>query len=388
MTYSLPYGRQWIDDDDIAAVTTALKGEWLTQGPMVEIFEQKIAEYVDAEYAVAFNSGTSALHGAYYAAGVRTGDEVITSPITFVATANAGVFLGACPVFVDIDKKTWCIDTDKINEAISNRTKVIAPVDFAGYPVDMTSIREIAQDHSCIVVEDAAHALGAIRGDVKVGTEADMTMFSFHPVKHITTGEGGIVTTNNREFAAAMKRFRSHGITKDPELLHKNEGQWYYEMQDLGYNYRITDIQCALGLSQLEKLERFVKRRNEIARMYDEAFRGNEKLVNPPKPPQNSRHAYHLYPVCFTGVDRKKIFMDLREIGIFCQVHYIPVHLQPYYRERFGYHDGDFPVAENFYQSEISLPMFPAMSDEDVERVIVGVQEMFEKRVYADLKLV
>ncbi|WP_048068127.1 UDP-4-amino-4,6-dideoxy-N-acetyl-beta-L-altrosamine transaminase [Methanospirillum hungatei] len=388
MTYPLPYGRQWIDDDDITAVIAALKGDWLTQGPLVESFEQKIAEYVGSEYAVAFNSGTSALHGAYYAAGVRTGDEVITSPITFVATANAGVYLGARPVFVDIDKKTWCIDTDKINEAISNRTKVIAPVDFAGYPVDMTSIREIAQDHSCIVVEDAAHALGAIRGDVKVGTEADMTMFSFHPVKHITTGEGGIVTTNNREFAAAMKRFRSHGITKDPELLHKNEGQWYYEMQDLGYNYRITDIQCALGLSQLEKLERFVKRRNEIARMYDEAFRGNEKLVNPPKPPQNSRHAYHLYPVCFTGVDRKKIFMDLREIGIFCQVHYIPVHLQPYYRERFGYHDGDFPVAENFYQSEISLPMFPAMSDEDVERVIVGVQEMFEKRVYADLKLV
>lgn len=388
MTYPLPYGRQWIDDDDITAVIAALKGDWLTQGPLVESFEQKIAEYVGSEYAVAFNSGTSALHGAYYAAGVRTGDEVITSPITFVATANAGVYLGARPVFVDIDKKTWCIDTDKINEAISNRTKVIAPVDFAGYPVDMTSIREIAQDHSCIVVEDAAHALGAIRGDVKVGTEADMTMFSFHPVKHITTGEGGIVTTNNREFAATMKRFRSHGITKDPELLHKNEGQWYYEMQDLGYNYRITDIQCALGLSQLEKLERFVKRRNEIARMYDEAFRGNEKLVNPPKPPQNSRHAYHLYPVCFTGVDRKKIFMDLREIGIFCQVHYIPVHLQPYYRERFGYHDGDFPVAENFYQSEISLPMFPAMSDEDVERVIVGVQEMFEKRVYADLKLV
>ncbi|WP_245920497.1 UDP-4-amino-4,6-dideoxy-N-acetyl-beta-L-altrosamine transaminase [Methanospirillum stamsii] len=379
MTYPLPYGRQWIDDDDIAAVTAVLKGDWLTQGPMVETFEQKIAEYVGSEYTVAFNSGTSALHGAYYAAGVRTGDEVITSPITFVATANAGVYLGAHPVFVDIDKKTWCIDTDKINEAISSRTRVIAPVDFAGFPVHMTSIREIAQDNSCIVVEDAAHALGAIRGNVKVGTEADMTMFSFHPVKHITTGEGGIVTTDNREFAVAMKRFRSHGIAKDPKLLYKNEGPWYYEMQDLGFNFRITDIQCALGISQLEKLERFVKRRNEIARKYDDAFRENENLVTPPKSPHGYRHAYHLYPVVLSGVDRKKIFMDLREIGIFCQVHYIPVHLQPYYREKYGYHEGDFPVAENFYQSEISLPMFPAMSDEDVNQVIEGVQDSIEK---------
>jgi len=375
MTYQLPYGRQWIDDDDIAAVINVLRADWLTQGPMVEAFEQKIAEYVGSEYAVAFNSGTSALHGAYFAAGVRIGDEIITSPITFVATANAGMYLGARPVFVDINEKTWCVDIDTISEKISPHTKVIAPVDFAGYPVEIKSILELAQDHSCIVVEDAAHALGAIRDGMKVGTEADMTIFSFHPVKHITTGEGGIVTTNNRDYAETMKRFRSHGITKDPKLLQQHDGPWYYEMQDLGYNYRLTDVQCALGISQLTKLEWFVTRRNEIARMYDDAFHGYENLMTPPKAPQGCRHAYHLYPVCFTGVERKKIFMDLREKGLFCQVHYIPVHLQPYYREKFGYREGDFPVAENFYQSEISLPMFPGMSNADVKRVIVGVQE-------------
>ncbi|NLW77745.1 MAG: UDP-4-amino-4,6-dideoxy-N-acetyl-beta-L-altrosamine transaminase [Methanomicrobiales archaeon] len=377
-TYSIPYGRQWIDDEDIAAVTAVLKGDWLTQGPTVEIFEQKIADYTGSEFAVAFNSGTSALHGAYYAAGVRTGDEIITSPITFVATANAGVYLDARPVFADIDKKTWCIDTDTINEKISRHTRVIAPVDYAGYPVDIMSIREVAQDNSCIVVEDAAHALGAVRNGRMVGNEADMTMFSFHPVKHITTGEGGVVTTNNKKFAEAMKRIRSHGITKDAGLLRKNDGPWYYEMQDVGYNYRITDIQCALGISQLGKLEGFVKRRNEIACMYDDAFRGNKNMVTSPIPAAGSRHAYHLYPVCFTGVDRKKIFISLREKGIFCQVHYIPVHLQPYYQERFGYREGDFPVAERFYRDEISLPMFPSMSDADVNRVIEEVQDIME----------
>lgn len=375
MNRSIPYGRQWVDDADIAAVVTALKGDWLTQGPTVDSFEQKVTEYVGAEYAVAFNSGTSALHGAYYAAGVRSGDEVITSPLTFVATANAALYLGAHPVFVDIAEKTWCIDSTKIADSVNSRTKVIAPVDYAGYPVDINPIREIARDHDCIVIEDAAHALGAVRNGVKVGSEADMTMFSFHPVKHITTGEGGIITTNRKDFADRMRRFRSHGITKDPLLLHQNEGPWFYEMQELGYNYRITDIQCALGISQMDKLERFVTRRNEIARMYEDAFQSDSSLVTPPRPSEGSRHAYHLYPVSVKRINRKKIFMDLRDQGILCQVHYIPVHLQPYYRDQLGYRKGDYPLAERFYEGEISLPMFPAMEDKDVNRVIQGVRD-------------
>jgi UDP-4-amino-4,6-dideoxy-N-acetyl-beta-L-altrosamine transaminase len=376
MTSGIPYGRQWVDDDDIAAVTAVLKGDWLTQGPTVEQFEQKIAECVGADYAVAFNSGTSALHAAYHAAGIHKGDEVLTSPLTFVATANAVIYCGAKPIFTDISKKTWCIDFEKIEESITKQTKIISPVDYAGYPVNISSIRDIAEDHNCIVVEDAAHALGAIRDGMIVGNQADMTMFSFHPVKHITTGEGGIITTNNEEFVESMRRFRSHGITKDPSSLKQCDGPWYYEMQDIGYNYRITDIQCALGLSQLGKLEKFVSRRNEIAEMYDTAFHKNSRLILPVRPNLRSRHAFHLYPVLLKDLDRKRIYMALREMGVLCQVHYIPVHLQPYYRDHYGYRINDYPIAEMMYQTELSLPMYPAMSNEDVQFVIESVKKV------------
>lgn len=375
----IPYAKQYIDDVDIAAVNAVLRGPWLTQGPLVKCFEEKIADFVGANYAVAFNSGTSALHGAMFAAGISQGDEVITSPITFVATANAVQYLGGRPRFVDIDKFTYCIDVSRIEEVISHKTKVIAPVDFAGYPVDIHTINNIAKDNNLTVIEDAAHALGASRNGVPVGSEADMTMFSFHPVKLITTGEGGIITTNRKDFADKLRTFRSHGIVKEPDLFTHNNEPWYYEMQSLGYNYRITDIQCALGLSQIDKIKWFIQRRNEIARVYKNAFRANPYLILPPEPKGEAQHAYHLYPLRIVDIDRKKVFLKLREMGIVCQVHYIPIHLQPYYREEYGYQEGDYPVSEEYYQSEISIPMYPSMSDDDVTRVIESVNSVFNE---------
>ena len=374
----IPYGRQWIDEDDINAVVEVLKGDWITQGPKIEDFERALAKYVGAKYAVAFNSGTSALHGAMFAAGVKEGDEIITTPITFVATSNSALYVGAKPVFVDIDMKTYCIDAEKIEKAITGKTKAIVPVDLAGYPVDMKKIREIANKYNLVVIEDAAHALGARRYGKMVGQEADMTMFSFHPVKHITTGEGGVIVTNKEEYYEKLKMFRTHGITKDEKLLTKNDGPWYYEMHYLGYNYRITDIQCALGLSQLRKIEKFVERRNKIARMYDEAFKDNPLITIPPKPPhEDSRHAYHIYPLLLDKrISKKEVFMKLREKGILCQIHYIPVHLQPYYREKFGYKEGDFKNAEEYYRREITIPLYPKMTDEEVEYVIGCVKEI------------
>ena len=374
---NIPYGRQWIDEDDISAVAKVLQSDWLTQGPDIEEFEREIAEYVGAKYAVAFSSGTSALHGAMFAAGIGPGDEIITSPITFVATSNSAIYLGARPRFVDIDLKTYCIDTAKIEEAITPNTKVIAPVDLAGYPVNIETIMEIARRHNVVVVEDSAHALGAKRNGKMVGTEADMSLFSFHPVKHITTGEGGAITTDNEEFYKKMKIFVTHGITKDPALLQRNDGPWYYEMQELGFNYRLTDFQCALGLSQLKKIESFLDRRNEIASMYDEAFKDVKGLVIPPKPEQySSRHAYHLYPILLTRTDRKEAYIKLREKGIFAQVHYIPVHLQPYYRNNYGFKKGGYPNAEYYYEHELSIPMYPKMKNEEVNYVIQSIKSL------------
>ncbi len=374
---NIPYGKQWIDEDDISAVAKVLGSDWLTQGPDIEEFENAIAEYVGTKYAVAFSSGTSALHGAMFAAGINSGNEIITSPITFVATSNSAIYLGARPRFVDIDLNTYCIDTAKIEEAITENTKVIAPVDLAGYPVDIQTIIAIARKHKLVVVEDSAHALGAKRNGKMVGTEADMSMFSFHPVKHITTGEGGIIATNNEDYYKRMKIFVTHGITKDPTLLQKNDGPWYYEMQELGFNCRLTDFQCALGLSQLKKIEDFLNRRNEIASMYNEAFTDVEGLVLPPKPEQyTSRHAYHLYPILLTKTDRKEAYMKLREMGIFAQVHYIPVHLQPYYSKNYGFKKGDYPNAEYYYEHELSIPMYPRMTDEEVNYVIESIKSL------------
>ncbi len=367
----IPYGCQDIDEEDIAAVVKALHAPMITQGPLVEQFEAAVAHYCGVRYAVAFNSGTSALHAAMFAAGVTPGDEVITSTMTFVASANAALYKGARPVLVDIDPSNYCLDISGFEQAITDRTRAVVPVDYAGYPVDIASIKEIAQDHNLVVIEDAAHALGATRGGYKVGSEADMTMFSFHPVKHITTGEGGMIVCNEEKYYKRLKLFRSHGITRDEGLLTANEGPWYYEMQELGYNYRITDIQCALGISQFNKLESFIRRRNEIAARYERVLGEVDWIDTPPRASRSCRHAYHLYPIKVKGdVDRKELFNYLRSSSIGVQVHYIPVHLQPYYRHHFGYQLGDFPRAEAFYAGEISLPMYASLTNADQDYVI------------------
>lgn len=373
---NIPYARQWIEEDDVEMVTKVLKGDWLTQGPTVDAFEQAVARYVGAKHCVAFNSGTAALHAAMYAAGVKPGDEVITTPITFVATSNAALYLGGIPKFVDIDPETDCIDISKIEDAISPATKVIAPVDYAGYPVDIEAIMAIAKEKDIVVIEDAAHALGAERNGQKVGTQADMTMFSFHPVKHITTGEGGVMVTDNEVFDKRMRVFRTHGITKESsDFFGENEGPWYYEMQALGFNYRITDFQCALGISQLRKLPASLIRRRQIADYYFDSLSNRTGITLPPLPKtKDTSHAFHLFPVLFTEKNRKEVYLALKEKGISGQVHYIPVHLQPYYREHFGYKPGDYPVAEAFYTREISIPMYPKMSDEEVAYVISTIQ--------------
>lgn len=362
----IPYGRQWIDEEDIRAVVEVLRGDRITQGPAVEAFEKAVAAYVGTKHAVAFSSGTAALHGAYYSAGVSKGDEIITTPITFAATANAALYLGAKPVFADISPDTWCLDPVKALEKTSSATKAIVPVSYAGYPVDIAAFREIMPD--IYIIEDACHALGADRNGQKVGKEADMTVFSFHPVKHITTGEGGMVVTDHDEFAKKLRLFRSHGITKDPELMEREpEGPWYYEMLDLGYNYRLTDIQSVLGLSQMKKLDFFIEERRKRAKTYKEALASVSGITTPP---QHPGHAYHLYPILVEAEKRRAIFDYLRENNIGVQVHYLCTHLHPFYRKNLGFKEGDFPVAEDFSSKEISIPIFPSMSAEEQEFVI------------------
>ena len=373
MNNFIPYGHQWISEEEIRAVTQVLRGDWLTQGPAVEAFEAAVALAAGARHAVAFSSGTAALHGAYFAAGVGPGDEVLTSPLTFVATANAALYLGGEARFADIDPATGCLDPRKVREALSPRTRVIAPVSYAGYPAPMGEFLSLAREVGALVVEDASHALGGTREGRPVGAEADLTVFSFHPVKHVTTGEGGMVTTDRDDLAARLRRFRSHGIEKAPEALEGPcEGPWYYEMQDLGYNYRLTDLQCALGLGQMGRLEGFVARRRELAARYDEAFGSVPGVQLPPRHPG---HAYHLYPLRVEPAWRRALFEGLRRRELGVQVHYIPVPAHPFYRKRYGLAPGAFPQAERFYASEISIPLFPALSDPQQDDVIRRIQE-------------
>ena len=373
----LSYGHQYIDEEDIDAVAAVLRGDWLTQGPAVEAFEKAFAEYLGVSHAVSFANGTAALHGAYFAAGVEEGDEVITSPMTFAATGNAALYLGGKPVFADIDPGTICLDPAEAEKKLSPRTKVIAPVSFAGYPADIESFLSLARSCGALVVEDGCHALGASRGNSSVGKEADMTAFSFHPVKHITTGEGGMVTTDSPRLAERLRLFRTHGITKDPgKMKGTPHGPWYNEMQVLGYNYRLSDIHAALGLSQLSKLDNFVRRRKAIAALYDSLFGDVPGLT---VPPQSDGHSYHLYPLQFPAAERGAIFARLGEEGIAGMVHYPPLHLHPYYRERFGFKEGDFPRAEEFYSREISLPMYFGLTDEDIRRVAETIRQIMER---------
>lgn len=376
----LPYGHQWIDEEDIKAVIDVLRSDWITQGPKVAEFEKEFARYVGARYAVAVNSGTAALHAACFAARIEKGDEVITTPITFAASANCVLYQGGTPVFADIDENTLNIAPVKIKKKITKKTKALIPVDFTGLPVDLEKILQIAKDNNSIIIEDASHALGATYKDSKIGSISDMTIFSFHPVKHITTGEGGMITTNNKEYYERLKLFRTHGITKDKDKLLNYDGPWYYEMQELGYNYRLTDFQCALGLNQLKKIDRIIQRRRKIVKKYNYEFKDIPEIKISQINPTDSNPTWHIYMIQLNleklKVSRRNIFEALRAENIGVNVHYIPVHLQPYYQNRFGYRRGDFPKAENYYSRAITLPVFPKMSDKDIDDVVAAVKKV------------
>ena len=370
--HAIPYGHQWIDEEDIQAVVDVLRSDWLTTGPKVKEFEQAFADYVGTKYAVAVSSGTAALHTAMFALGIGSGDEVIVPPITFVATANAVVFQGGTPVFADVDAETLLIDPRRVEERITPRTKAVVAVDYGGQPCAYDELRSIARRHGLALVADACHSLGGLYKGRKVGTLADLTVFSFHPVKHITTGEGGMITTDDPVMAERMRRFRNHGINAD-HASRAEQGTWYYEMKDLGYNYRITDFQCALALSQLKKLPVFLERRREIAKMYDREV-ASLKGVTPLYISPDVVHSYHLYVIRVK--ERARMFVQLREKGIGVNVHYFPVHLQPYYQKNFGTSEGLCPVAEKAYNHILSLPLFPQMEDNDVERVVTAIEEV------------
>ena len=368
----LPYGRQSIDEDDIQAVVDVLRSDWLTTGPKVGEFEQAFAETTGAKEAVAISNGTAALHAAVYAAGIGPGDEVIVTPMTFAASANCIVYQGATPVFADVDPANLLLDPAQVEAKITSKTKAIVAVDYAGQPCDYDVLHQLAQSHGLTLIADACHSLGGSYKGRRVGTLADLNTFSLHPVKHITTGEGGVITTDDAELARRMRTFRNHGITTD-HRQREAQGSWFYEMVDLGYNYRLTDIQCALGISQLKKLPAWIERRQEIAQIYDRAF-AHVPTITPLTLQPDRSHAYHLYVIRLNldllHVDRTQIFADLRAAGIGVNVHYVPVHLHPFYKERFGTHVGMCPVAEAAYAQILSLPIFPAMTDADVERVI------------------
>lgn len=369
----IPYGRQEITEEDIKAVAETLRSDYLTQGPKVAEFEEKLASYCGAKFAVAFSNGTAALHGAYYAAGLRKGDSFITSPMTFAATANAGLYLGASPVFCDIEPDTGNIDSDRISALIDKSVKLIAPVHYSGMPADMAEIRAIADERKLMVIEDACHALGAVYKGERIGNCAysDMAVFSFHPVKHVATGEGGAVLTNNKNLRDTLLIFRSHGITRD-NLINEPHGGWYHEMQELGYNYRMTDIQCTLGISQLSRAESSLGKRRLMAAKYDAVF-SDVKGVKTPPHREGRQNAYHLYPLRMEH-GRKEVYDLLREKGVHAQVHYLPVYMHPYYRAN-GFENFTLPEAEKFYKSELSIPMFPSLTDEEQDYVTESVRE-------------
>ncbi|WP_341875741.1 UDP-4-amino-4,6-dideoxy-N-acetyl-beta-L-altrosamine transaminase [Defluviitalea saccharophila] len=376
----LPYGRQWIDEDDIQAVINVLKSDYLTTGPAIEEFENQLKTITGAKYAVAISNGTAALHAACFAAGIGEGDEVITTPMTFAATSNAVLYCGGTPVFADINPGTYNIDPKDIRRKITNKTKGIIPVHYTGQPCDMDEIMQIAKEHNLIVIEDAAHALGAEYKGRKIGSIGDMTTFSFHPVKPVTTGEGGAITTNDEELYQKLMLFRSHGITRDREMLLNDNAAWYYEQHVLGYNYRMTDIQAALGCSQLNKLESFLQKRREYAEMYNGAFKDLDGVIIQ-KQLNDTLSGWHLYVLQLDTdkirPDRRVIFDELRIHNIGVNVHYIPVYYHPYY-QKLGYKKGLCPNAEKLYDRIITLPLFPKMSKEDIMYVIKIVKELVD----------
>lgn len=371
----LPYGRQALTESDVSAVVDVLRSEWITTGPKIAEFEEAFAAVTNARYAVSFSSGTAALHAAVFAAGLAPGDEAITTPLTFCATANVVMYQGATPVFADVRPDTLTIDPDDAARRITTRTKALLPVDYAGHPADLDPLMHLAARHGLVVIEDAAHALGATLNGRAVGSISHMTMFSFHPVKHLTTGEGGMITTDDPALADRLRLFRSHGIEGDARTRHA-EGTWFYEMTALGYNYRLTDIACALGLSQLSRLADNLARRRAIASRYGELMARTPGVILPTTR-QGANPAWHLYPVRVeNAANRGEVFRALRAEGLGVNVHYIPVHQHPYYREQFGDRRGQYPVAEQAYAQLISLPMFHDMTDQDVEDVGAAVNKV------------
>jgi perosamine synthetase len=377
-TTRLPYGHQDIDEEDIQSVVKVLCSDWITTGPKGNEFERAFADAVGVREAVAVSNGTAALHAAMYALDVGPGDEVIVPCMTFAASANCVVFQGGTPVFVDVDSDTLLLSPSQVEAKITPRTKAVIAVDYAGQACDYDALQAITDRHGLTLVADACHALGGHYKGHPVGSLADLSTFSFHPVKHMTTGEGGMITTNDPQWAARMRVFRNHGITTD-HRQRERQGSWFYEMVDLGYNYRLTDIQCALGLSQLRKLPAWVARRQEIAQRYNAAF-AKISAVEPLGVRGDISHAYHLYVIRLDlaqlRVDRARVFAALRAEGIGVNVHYIPVHLHPFYRERFGTGPGLCPVAETAYERLITLPIFPHMSDQDADDVINAVRKV------------
>jgi perosamine synthetase len=372
----LPYGRQAISEDDIQAVVEVLRSDWLTTGPMVERFERAVAERVGVAEAVAVSSGTAALHAAMFALGIGPGDEVIVPTMTFAATANCVVYQGGTPVFADVEAESLLLGAEQVQARLTPRTRAIIAVDYAGQPCDYEALRAIAQRHGLALVADASHALGATDRGRPVGSLADLSTFSLHPVKPITSGEGGLITTDDRRLAQRMRQFRNHGITSD----HRQRaalGSWHYEMTSLGYNYRLTDIQCALGLSQLARLDDWTVRRQQIAARYDRQLAAVAG-IRPVVTRDSVSHARHLYVIRVdrdaVGLDRASLFAALRDAGIGTAVHYIPVHLHPFYRERFKTGPGLCPAAEAAYEEILSLPIFPAMTDEDVKSVVMAIE--------------
>lgn len=387
MNRKYSYGRQTIDAEDIKAVADCLASEWLTQGPALREFEDRLCARFSAGHAAAVSNGTAALHLIGLALGWKPGDVVITTPVTFLASANCILYCGATPDFVDIDHVSYTIDVNRLEEKLKGyekrgvKVKAVVAVDFAGHPCDWESLKSVARRYGLQLVDDACHALGAKYrgGELCSCAHADVLALSFHPVKHITTGEGGAVLSNNREIDLSIKSLRAHGVTKDPARLLKNDGPWYYEMHELGFNYRITDFQCVLGISQLGRLDFFLSQRRAAAAFYDRAFAGREGLAVP-RSAGDVLHAYHLYPLQIMfdrlSISKADFFRLMGEKGINLQVHYIPVHLQPYYRRRFGFKEGDYPVAERFYREEVSLPIYPSLAEDDLDYIASSLLEV------------
>jgi UDP-4-amino-4,6-dideoxy-N-acetyl-beta-L-altrosamine transaminase len=374
----LPYGLHDISHEDITAVTDVLKGNWITTGPNVTAFEKAFAAYTCAKHAVAVNSGTAALDIAVGALGLKQGDEAITTPLTFAATSNALAYHGVKPVFADIDPRTWNIDPADVRRKITPRTKAIVYVDYSGQPCDIAELRAIADEHKLFLIEDAAHAAGARYQGKPVGTQADVTAFSFHPVKHITTGEGGMVTTNNEQLAKTMLLLRNHGIDKDAGARYGPNAGWAYDMKALGRNYRITDFQCALGISQLKRLDAFVAKRRELAALYKKLLPANVQAIEE-KPDRAS--AWHIFPVLLpAGTNRDAVFQKMRAANIGVNVHYIPLYRHSYYQQHYPTDAKNFPITEDVFSRLITLPLFPKMTEQDVKDVVAALQQSMEVR--------